>query len=115
MLKVKQIKSIAATSGIEAIKILENQISNTLFRREKMFKIVILDYEMPEMDGPAVARKIVKMFSGDVLQSELPFICCCSAYTRNDYKNKAIKAGMNHFLTKPISIRDLEELLKLLQ
>jgi len=80
-----------------------------------MFKIVILDYEMPEMDGPAVARKIVNMFSGEVLQSELPFICCCTAYTRNDYKKIAIKAGMNHFISKPISMGDLEELLRILE
>ena len=62
MLKEKKIESIAATSGIKAIKIIENRIADTLFGREKMFKIILLDYSMPEMDGPTVAREIVKMF-----------------------------------------------------
>ena len=59
MLKEKKIESIAATSGIEAIGIIENRIADTLFGQGKMFKIILLDYSMPEMDGPAVARKIV--------------------------------------------------------
>ena len=69
MLRGKNIESIAETSGVQALNIIEDRIENFLLGRQKMFKLILLDYSMPEMDGPAVAREIVNMFSNEVLQS----------------------------------------------
>jgi CheY-like chemotaxis protein len=67
MLKTKNFKSVSATGGAEALDILEERIENFLLGQDEMFKLILLDYSMPEMDGPAVARKIVKMFSNEAL------------------------------------------------
>ena len=58
-----------------------------------MYKIVLLDYSMPGMDGPQVAietRKLLKMAG-----VEIPYICCCSAYSEATYKQNALAVGMN--------------------
>ena len=43
-----------------------------------MYKLIICDYSMPEMDGPQVARAIREMLY-DICE---PMICCCTAYTQ---------------------------------
>ena len=65
---------------------------------------------MPEMDGPTVAREIRRLFqeSEHVTEAQIPYICCCTAYTDVEFKKTALAAGMNHFLNKPISKNDLD-------
>ena len=47
-----------------------------------MYRIILLDYSMPEMDGPQVATEIRRLFKHSILHSdqEIPYICCCTAY-----------------------------------
>ena len=69
-----------------------------------MYKLIILDYSLGDnLDGPEVAqeiRKIVEETEGSV---EQPYICCCSAYTESSFQVKAINAGMDDFIVKPIT------------
>ena len=46
--------------------------------------------------------------------NDTPYICCCTAYGEAAYKRKALSAGMDDFLTKPISHMELKKLLTLL-
>lgn len=68
-----------------------------------MFKLILLDYSMPDMDGPQVCREIRNMVESSNGTSTQPYICCCTAYTDQEYVEVAFKAGMNDFLTKPIN------------
>ena len=87
-----------------------------------MFKIIMLDYSMPDMDGPEVANKICKLFpergedqeepEGNFVQR--PYICCCTAFTETHHRQSALSSGMDYFLSKPVSPEELEDLLKLL-
>ena len=47
-----------------------------------MYKIVLMDYSMPEMDGPTTATEIKSLFknSATLSESSAPYICCCTAY-----------------------------------
>ena len=47
-----------------------------------MYKLVLLDYSMPGMDGPAVAKEIHRIFETSLLLTpqDRPHIVCCSAY-----------------------------------
>ena len=38
----------------------------------------------------------------------MPYICCCTAYMEATFKREALAAGMNNFLTKPVSSEDLD-------
>ena len=87
-------------------------------RLAPMFKIVLLDYSMPEMDGPTTAEEMWRLFrNSSIITNEKlqPYICCCTAYVDEEYKSKAIAAGMDYFLTKPISYEILLQLLELLK
>jgi CheY-like chemotaxis protein len=70
-----------------------------------MYRLILLDYSMPEMSGPQVAISIRNMFKASVIVSEVdtPYICCCTAYGEAGFKSKALSSGMDDFLTKPIS------------
>ena len=79
-----------------------------------MYEIILLDYSMPEMDGPTIARKIRNICKNSVVLKERdkePYICCSSAYEEAAFKGKALSAGMDHFLMKPISSQELDKLL----
>ena len=82
-----------------------------------MYKIILLDYSMPEMDGPNVAAEIRFIFQQNTLlgEDQIPYICCCTAYTETSFKQKAIAAGMDHFLIKPVKSSELAEILKFLE
>jgi len=82
-----------AVNGIEAIEILKN----------KSFDIILMDVQMPEMDGIEATMKI-----REELQLQTPII----ALTANAFKSEVDKcknAGMDDYITKPFEEFDLIE------
>ena len=77
-----------------------------------MYQVILLDYSMPEMDGPTVAIEIRQIMQSTGLP--IPYICCCTAYEEASYKKKALAVGMDHFLTKPLDYNELKSILTLL-
>ena len=77
-----------------------------------MYKVIFLDYSMPEMDGPQTASELRQIL--DMAGLEVPYICCCTAYTEASFMKIALEAGMDHFLTKPIELNELTAILTLL-
>lgn len=65
-------------------------------RNEDDYFAVIVDWQMPEMNGIETAKAIRKNVG-----KNLPIIVM-SAYDRSDIENEARAAGVNAFLTKPI-------------
>lgn len=82
----------------------------------ELYKLILMDFSMPGMDGPTTVREILRLYreSTNITPEQYPYICCCTAYSEQQYKNAAFDAGMNHFLSKPISMDQLEKLLTLL-
>ena len=73
-----------------------------------MFRLIFLDYSMPDIDGPDVARLIRASLKEQ--QIEQPLICCCSAYSDDSFIKKAYDAGMDKYLIKPVSAEDIHNL-----
>ncbi len=76
----------------------------------KHFDIVLMDVQMPEMDG-LEATKIIrtsKEFSGI---HTIPIIAL-TAYAMAGDKDKCLAAGMSSYLSKPVDIKKLENLLQ---
>ena len=65
--------------------------------------IILMDMHMPVMDGLEATRLIRSKTGGNV-----PIIAI-SADAFKDQKEKAIEAGCNHYLTKPIDFTQLKE------
>ena len=51
-----------ATRGTDAIDMIKKRFWQAKERKAPMYKIIFLDYSMPEMDGPMVARAIRAFF-----------------------------------------------------
>ena len=72
----------------------------------QMYKIIILDFSMPEMDGPAVANEIRRRVGEKNI--EIPYICCCTAYDDYSFRPNAKDYGMDIFTSKPLSYDELQ-------
>jgi signal transduction histidine kinase/DNA-binding response OmpR family regulator len=68
------------------------------------FDLVILDLQMPIMDGFEAAYAIRHM--NDLLLRHIP-IFALSAYSRQEDQQKAFSAGVNDFIRKPVREADL--------
>jgi signal transduction histidine kinase/CheY-like chemotaxis protein len=70
------------------------------------YKLVLMDLEMPEMDGLTAVREI----QGLVARGDLPvapIFVACSAYSAREDKDLCFRAGMSAYLEKPISKENL--------
>jgi CheY-like chemotaxis protein len=86
----------SATNGREAIDAVEL----------KKFDLILMDVQMPLMDGFEATRKIRE----SVDNQSLPIIALTAHAMVGDY-DKSIAAGMNDHITKPIDPAELKEVL----
>ena len=70
---------------------------------EQPFDFILMDMEMPVMDGCEATRKIRER--GD---SKRPWIVALTANAMNSDRRRAFDAGMNDFVSKPIKLSDLQ-------
>ncbi len=81
---------IIASNGIEALKAL----------RQEQFDLVLMDIQMPEMDG-LEATKLIRDSKSSVLDHNIPIIAM-TAHAMEGDKEECLKAGMNDYISKPI-------------
>ena len=96
-LEAKQIQYTIAVNGFEAISAFAGH----------NFDIVLMDIQMPEMDGYEVSRHI-----RSTLKSHIPIIAM-TAHALNAEKMKCLMAGMNDYLSKPILEKELFRMINL--
>lgn len=93
-----------ANNGLEAIEMLLNKSS------DNRYSLVIMDCQMPEMDGYEATVRIRKGESGAANQS-IPIIAMTANAMHGD-KQKCLDAGMNDYLSKPIEPNVVTEKMK---
>jgi CheY-like chemotaxis protein len=80
------------------------------------YSLILLDYSMPKMDGPATAVQICDAYKQELDKYErdvpLPHIVCLTAFTEKIFEEKARESGMNEFVSKPISNAKLRQILR---
>ena len=86
LLKSARTKILRAVDGLDAI----NQCKNN-----PDIDIVLMDLKMPKIDGYAATREI------KLLRKDLP-VLALTAYSGSEDKERAIKAGCDEFITKPV-------------
>jgi CheY-like chemotaxis protein len=92
-----------ASNGLEAVD---------LFRREGgNFKLILMDYHMPIMDGYDAAVEIRKIESQNNSYTPVPIIALTASGSYADRK-KCSEAGMNGFLEKPFNKEQVEHCLE---
>ncbi|WP_435275824.1 PAS domain S-box protein [Psychrobium sp. nBUS_13] len=66
------------------------------------FELVLMDIQMPVMDGLAAAKEIRKTYS----DQQLPIIAM-TAHAMTGDKEKSLAAGMNAHITKPLVLKEM--------
>jgi two-component system cell cycle response regulator DivK len=87
---------LEATNGEEALGV----------ARKERPDLIIMDIQLPKMSGLEVTRKLREIPEF----SQTPIIAV-TAYAMKGDKEKALDAGCNAYLSKPISARDLPNLI----
>jgi CheY-like chemotaxis protein len=91
-------------SGAEALEIIGRAIEDN-----RPFDLIITDNQMPGMDGITLVRKIKEMIKGRAQ----PFILMLSSLERTIFQPKAEIIGISKFLSKPVKLSELVNLLSL--
>ena len=97
MLKGKGHEVDVAENGIQALEKL----------RESDYDLVLMDCQMPEMDGYQCVREIRSGRAG-VRNEKIPIIAM-TAHAMSGDREKCLDSGMNDYLSKPINEQSLEE------
>jgi CheY-like chemotaxis protein len=87
-----------ATNGLEVLAALERQD----------YDVVLMDMQMPELDGLGATRRLRKEFPA----SRQPHIIAMTANAMQGDRELCIAAGMNDYVSKPIRVEVLVEALK---
>jgi PAS domain S-box-containing protein len=85
----------------------ENGNEVLYFMETMTFDIILMDIQMPDLDGVETTKRIRHSDSGK-LNSEIPIIAL-TAYAMRGDKEKFIRAGVNDYATKPVDINKLLE------
>ena len=78
--------------------------------RDKHFQLILMDCQMPVMDGFEATRRIRNGLAGSA-NARLPIIAMTANAMEED-RRECLAAGMNDFISKPITLARLQEILK---
>ncbi|NLF02945.1 MAG: response regulator, partial [Anaerolineales bacterium] len=82
-----------AANGLEAIQALERQ----------RYDVVLMDVQMPEMDGLEATRRICARWP----RSQRPHIIAMTANVMQGDRELCLEAGMDDYVGKPIRVEEL--------
>jgi len=88
---------VVARNGIEAVE---------MCRKHTDIDLILMDIQMPEMDGYEATKQIRK-FNSQV------YIIAQTAYALAGDKEKVLDVGCNDYITKPIKMDELHELISI--
>ncbi|HQH33339.1 MAG TPA: response regulator, partial [Petrotogaceae bacterium] len=94
ILKKRGWNPLVADNGLKALEVL----------KDKSFDIILMDVQMPYMDGYETTRRIRQSENQTV--AKIPIVAM-TAYAMTEHRQSCIKSGMNDYITKPVNMSDL--------
>ena len=101
-------KEMLEKLGCEVIVAQSGQQSCEILRTERNFDLIFMDCQMPVMDGFEATAKIIE-FENINNQKHIPIIALTANSLQGD-KEKCIAAGMDDYLSKPVSQKDFAKI-----
>jgi PAS domain S-box-containing protein len=86
------------TNGVEALKAMQ----------EHGYDVVLMDIQMPEMDGLEATRRI----RADFPANQQPLIVAMTAHALRGDRERCLEAGMDEYISKPVQIEELAAVLE---
>lgn len=74
------------------------------------YRLIFLDLGLPDMEGIEVARKLRENHTNLTLSDTL--IIALTAHAEESYQNQCKAAGINGFLTKPLTDENVKDILR---
>jgi CheY-like chemotaxis protein len=100
ILKKLGLSAEAVANGAEAVKALETI----------PYDLVLMDVQMPQMDGYEATR-LIRQSQSAVLNHQVPIIAMTAHAMQGD-REKCLAAGMNDYITKPVTPQSLGDVLE---
>jgi PAS domain S-box-containing protein len=97
MLKKIGYRADVVANGLEVLEALQRQT----------YDVILMDVNMPEMDGLETSLRICQTWSAD----SRPYIIAMTANAMQGDREECLASGMNHYISKPIQIDDLAKAL----
>ncbi len=101
ILQIQNYEIFSAKNGVQVLSMLEKE----------NFDIILMDINMPQMDGMECARQIRKL--SDSKKSTVPIVAI-TGNAMNYSKEEFQAAGINEYLQKPLNFDTLVETVKTL-
>jgi signal transduction histidine kinase/CheY-like chemotaxis protein/sensor domain CHASE-containing protein len=98
----KMIKNVLKLFGYTA-DIVANGLEVIEALKRQRYELILMDIQMPEMDGYEATRIIVNH-----LKEERPLIIAMTANAMKSDKDKCMEVGMDDYITKPLKVADLK-------
>ena len=92
----------------EEVDIANNGLEALNAALKKKYDIVLMDIQMPEMDGYEATRRI----RTEVSKTDQPIIIAMTANALQGDREKCLEAGMNDYMSKPILIDEVKRIIK---
>jgi CheY-like chemotaxis protein len=100
----KVVKLMLEKIGFEVVATENGKEAEDLYFQNSDFCCLLLDYEMPVQNGLITARNVRKA------GRKVPIIILTAHSTDKD-RQDCLESGADHFLTKPITLNDLRNVL----
>lgn len=86
-----------ANDGVEAVE----------KARRKHYDLILMDMQMPEMDGIEATTKLIQEMGSDI-----PFIVALTASALASDRELCLRAGMHDYISKPFKLAELEAMMR---
>ena len=100
MLRKMGYRADVAANGLEVLEALERQ----------PYDVVLMDVQMPEMDGLEATRQIRSLSAARLMAQ--PRIVAMTANAMQGDREMCLAAGMDDYMSKPIQVKDLQAALE---
>lgn len=102
-------RTVFAYNGEQAVAEIEKAIGEyDPFR----FQLILMDCNMPFLDGYEATKKIRKMFlQCDIERDRQPKIIAITGHVEKEYVTKAIESGMDKVYQKPLPVQEFGQML----
>ncbi|RLU03821.1 MAG: hybrid sensor histidine kinase/response regulator [Ketobacter sp.] len=107
-LSQKVVRGMLSRLGMQAVTV-DNGIDAVKLTKEQDFDIILMDCEMPHMNGFDATRAI-REWEQETGRSPIPIIAL-TAHIMDEHKERSLQCGMNAYLAKPIELSELRDML----